>query len=160
MAYMRANDPETGKYRLLSSNLDGSDEKVLQIAPLPVPGQSLLVARRKTNRLYFLFPEQRSGTDQYFRYCERQRHPAHVVRGQGFHRPGVDSRWAGTSGELSLVGINQPANRLRFLSRRPVPIAYERHARLSNAKPFWRRQGDGLDSAARNGFSLLAARDG
>ena len=37
MAYMRANDPETGKYRLLSANLDGSDEKVLQIAPLPFP---------------------------------------------------------------------------------------------------------------------------
>jgi len=37
MAYMRANDPETGKYRLLTSNLDGSDEKVLQIAPLPFP---------------------------------------------------------------------------------------------------------------------------
>ncbi|MFZ0038454.1 MAG: protein kinase [Candidatus Acidiferrales bacterium] len=37
MAYMRANDPDAGKYRLLSANLDGSDEKVLQIAPLPFP---------------------------------------------------------------------------------------------------------------------------
>ncbi len=37
MAYLRANDPEPGKYRLLSSNLDGSDEKILQIAPLPSP---------------------------------------------------------------------------------------------------------------------------
>jgi serine/threonine protein kinase len=37
MAYMRANDPENGKYRILSANLDGSDEKVLQIAPLPFP---------------------------------------------------------------------------------------------------------------------------
>jgi Tol biopolymer transport system component len=37
MAYMRANDPEAGKYRLLTANLDGSDEKVLQIAPLPFP---------------------------------------------------------------------------------------------------------------------------
>jgi serine/threonine protein kinase/Tol biopolymer transport system component len=35
MAYVRANDPEAGKYRLLSCNLDGSDEKILQIAPLP-----------------------------------------------------------------------------------------------------------------------------
>jgi len=34
MAYFRANDPETGKYRLISANLDGSDEKVLHIAPL------------------------------------------------------------------------------------------------------------------------------
>jgi Tol biopolymer transport system component len=37
LAYMRGNDPDIGKYRLLSANLDGSDEKVLQIAPLPVP---------------------------------------------------------------------------------------------------------------------------
>ena len=31
MAYIRANNPETGKYRLLHANLDGSDEKVLHI---------------------------------------------------------------------------------------------------------------------------------
>jgi Tol biopolymer transport system component/predicted Ser/Thr protein kinase len=31
MAYIRANNPETGKYRLLAANLDGSDEKVLHI---------------------------------------------------------------------------------------------------------------------------------
>jgi len=37
MAYLRANDPEPGKYRLLSSYLDGSDEKILQVAPLPNP---------------------------------------------------------------------------------------------------------------------------
>ena len=34
MAFIRANNPETGKYRLLESNLDGSDEKVLHIAPM------------------------------------------------------------------------------------------------------------------------------
>jgi len=33
MAYARFNDPETGKYRLLISNLDGSNEKVVRIAP-------------------------------------------------------------------------------------------------------------------------------
>jgi len=37
MAYMRANDPEVGKFRILSANLDGTDEKVLLIAPLPTP---------------------------------------------------------------------------------------------------------------------------
>ncbi|HET7206993.1 MAG TPA: protein kinase [Terriglobales bacterium] len=31
MAYVRTNDPEYGKYRLLSANPDGSDEKVLYI---------------------------------------------------------------------------------------------------------------------------------
>ncbi len=34
MAYFRANDPETGKWRLLTAKLDGSDEKVLHIEPL------------------------------------------------------------------------------------------------------------------------------
>ncbi|MGC1687373.1 MAG: protein kinase, partial [Candidatus Acidiferrales bacterium] len=37
MAYMRGNDPEVGKFRILSANLDGTDEKVLLIAPLPIP---------------------------------------------------------------------------------------------------------------------------
>ena len=34
MAYFRANDPEAGKYRLLSAKIDGSDEKVLRISTL------------------------------------------------------------------------------------------------------------------------------
>jgi Tol biopolymer transport system component len=33
MAYVRGNDPELGKYRLLIANLDGNDEKVLLVAP-------------------------------------------------------------------------------------------------------------------------------
>ena len=37
MAYLRGNDPDPGKYRLLSANLDGSDEQILEIAPLPIP---------------------------------------------------------------------------------------------------------------------------
>ena len=34
MAYLRGNDPEVGKYRLLSADLSGNDEKILLIAPL------------------------------------------------------------------------------------------------------------------------------
>jgi eukaryotic-like serine/threonine-protein kinase len=34
MAYIRANDPEIGKSRLLSADLSGSDEKILRIAPI------------------------------------------------------------------------------------------------------------------------------
>ena len=34
IAYTRANDPETGKWRLLTAKLDGSDEQVLRIFPL------------------------------------------------------------------------------------------------------------------------------
>ena len=37
MAYARWEDPEAGKYRLLSANLDGTDEKVLHIGPY-LPG--------------------------------------------------------------------------------------------------------------------------
>jgi serine/threonine protein kinase len=41
MAYLRANSPEVGKYRLLSANLDGSDEKVLYVAPMKGLARSL-----------------------------------------------------------------------------------------------------------------------
>jgi serine/threonine protein kinase len=41
MAYLRANDPEVGKYRLLSANVDGSDEKVLYISPMKGLARSL-----------------------------------------------------------------------------------------------------------------------
>ncbi len=34
LAYFRANDPDTGKWRLLSAKLDGSDEKILHIETL------------------------------------------------------------------------------------------------------------------------------
>jgi len=34
MAYLRGNDPEPGKYRILESNIDGSDEQVLHISEL------------------------------------------------------------------------------------------------------------------------------
>jgi eukaryotic-like serine/threonine-protein kinase len=34
IAYFRANDPEGGKYRLLTATADGSDEKVVRIAPI------------------------------------------------------------------------------------------------------------------------------
>jgi eukaryotic-like serine/threonine-protein kinase len=41
MAYIRANDPEVGKYRLITANVDGSDEKVLYVAPLKALARSL-----------------------------------------------------------------------------------------------------------------------
>jgi eukaryotic-like serine/threonine-protein kinase len=41
MAFLRANNPETGKYRLISANLDGGDEKVLYIAPMAALARSL-----------------------------------------------------------------------------------------------------------------------
>ncbi len=34
MAFIRANNPETGKYRLIHANLDGTDERVLHTAPM------------------------------------------------------------------------------------------------------------------------------
>jgi serine/threonine protein kinase/Tol biopolymer transport system component len=34
MAYLRGNDPEPGKYRILTANIDGSDEQVLRISEL------------------------------------------------------------------------------------------------------------------------------
>jgi serine/threonine protein kinase/Tol biopolymer transport system component len=37
MEYLRANDPEVGKYRILTANPDGSNEKVVRISPFPMP---------------------------------------------------------------------------------------------------------------------------
>ncbi|MGA8220793.1 MAG: protein kinase [Candidatus Acidiferrales bacterium] len=39
MGYLRGNDPDVGKYRVLTANLDGSDEKVVRIAANPIPDQ-------------------------------------------------------------------------------------------------------------------------
>ncbi|MGH9865373.1 MAG: protein kinase domain-containing protein, partial [Candidatus Acidiferrales bacterium] len=39
MAYVRANDPEVGKWRVLTANIDGGDEKVLQVEPGQNPPQ-------------------------------------------------------------------------------------------------------------------------
>lgn len=39
IGYLRANDPEINKYRWLSANPDGSDEKILRIVPTPIPDQ-------------------------------------------------------------------------------------------------------------------------
>ena len=36
MAYIRANDPEAGKYRLLDAKLDGTDQQVLYSVPLTI----------------------------------------------------------------------------------------------------------------------------
>ena len=41
MAFMRGNDPELGKYRIISANLDGSDEVVLVIGDATLQPQSL-----------------------------------------------------------------------------------------------------------------------
>ncbi len=41
MAYIRGNDPEAGKYRLLTANFDGTDQKVLYIASLTILARSL-----------------------------------------------------------------------------------------------------------------------
>src|SRR5215469_12115792 len=38
MVYLRGNDPEPGKYRILESNIDGSDEQVLRVSELAQGG--------------------------------------------------------------------------------------------------------------------------
>ena len=62
MAYIRDNDPQPGKFRLLSSNLDGSDEKILEVgAP---PGTSRLSWSPDGKRIAFLSYAQSNAQGQ------------------------------------------------------------------------------------------------
>jgi eukaryotic-like serine/threonine-protein kinase len=56
MAYLRGNAPEPGKYQMLSANLDGSDEQVLQVAPLPIP-DNLAWSPDDTRIAYISYPQ-------------------------------------------------------------------------------------------------------
>ena len=63
IAYARDNDPEVGKYRLLTASTDGSGERVLQIGPiLAVPG-NLAWSPNGNEIIYSVsFPDQGLGT--------------------------------------------------------------------------------------------------
>jgi eukaryotic-like serine/threonine-protein kinase len=56
MAYLRGNAPEPGKYQMLSANPDGSDEQVLQVAPLPLP-DSLAWSPEGARIAYISYPQ-------------------------------------------------------------------------------------------------------
>jgi serine/threonine protein kinase len=60
IAYIRANDPEVGKWRILSANLDGTDENVLQIAKSTRGGDPIYVAWSPDGKIAYGFPS--SGT--------------------------------------------------------------------------------------------------
>ncbi|MGH9731246.1 MAG: protein kinase domain-containing protein [Candidatus Acidiferrales bacterium] len=55
MAYSRANDPEVGKWRVLTANIDGDDEKVLQLEPGQNPPQFLAWSSNGNNIAESLF---------------------------------------------------------------------------------------------------------
>jgi Tol biopolymer transport system component len=56
MAYIRANDPEVGKYRILSANVDGSDETVLEITHSTRGGDPSHVTWSPDGRIVYSFP--------------------------------------------------------------------------------------------------------
>ena len=60
MAYLRGNAPGPGKYQMLSANLDGSDEQVLQVAPLPLP-DSLAWSPDGARIAYMSYPQTDAG---------------------------------------------------------------------------------------------------
>ncbi len=53
IAYVRANDPEVGKYRLLTATLDGNDEKVLQIAQIGISTETHLAWSPSGNQIAY-----------------------------------------------------------------------------------------------------------
>ena len=82
MAYARANDPEVGKYRLLTANLDGSDETILQIAA-SMDGRFPRIMSwspdGKTNHLQRLYSGRCSRHHQTLRYCRQASSDSCVV---------------------------------------------------------------------------------
>jgi eukaryotic-like serine/threonine-protein kinase len=60
IAYIRANDPEVAKWRILSANLDGTDENVLQIAKSTRGGDPMHVTWSPDGKIAYSFPS--SGT--------------------------------------------------------------------------------------------------
>lgn len=113
MAYARANDPDAGKYRLLVANPDGSDERVLQIAPVPVPLS--LSWSPDGKRIAFVSYSQGQAQAQIslFDLSQKKRDTAYVVPGQTFFGFGLDARWSGTVGELPRFGSNSATFRIR-----------------------------------------------
>jgi Tol biopolymer transport system component len=60
IAYRRNNDPEVGKYRILTASLEGNDEKVLQIGPRSEDSFFLAWSPRRDEIFYSLYStEQR-----------------------------------------------------------------------------------------------------
>jgi serine/threonine protein kinase len=56
IAYIRANDPEVGKYRILSANLDGSDETVLEITHSMRGGDPRNLVWSPDGKIVYSFP--------------------------------------------------------------------------------------------------------
>ena len=68
IAFARANDPEPGKYRLITTNLEGTDEKVMRVAaPASAAPRYLAWSRDGKKLTYSLFsPDQALGGIELF----------------------------------------------------------------------------------------------
>ena len=63
MAYMRMNNPEVGKMRLLTANLDGGDEKVARVAEIDTSAKSMCWSPDGKMLAYLVFaPDGGAGT--------------------------------------------------------------------------------------------------
>ena len=77
MAYVRANDPEVGKWRLLTANIDGSGETVLEIKSGENPSQYLAWSPDGKEIAEDLFqPDNDLGGIDLFDLAEGKTHPA------------------------------------------------------------------------------------
>ena len=85
IAYARANDPEVGKYRLLTANSDGSDETILQIAangPGALP-RSMTWSPDGKRLTYSLFTQgDVLGTIKSFDIAEKQAEPLSAFKNE------------------------------------------------------------------------------
>lgn len=71
ISYSRANDPDLGKYRLLTANADGSEETILRIAATAEDFPWFLTWSPDGKRIaYSIYTPGRDGIDQNVRCCQ------------------------------------------------------------------------------------------
>ena len=144
MAYMRGNDPEPGKYRLLTANLDGSDETILQISQ-PTRGSypQQLAWSPDGKQIAYSFTFQRNGDriHRKLRSSEQKSQHAGCIRKQQHFRIEVAARrpvaacdvfqqaTPGTGADRIAVDrrkvqpVTRDTNRYATLTSRPTAIA-------------------------------------
>ena len=86
ISYARSNDPEVGKYRLLSANADGSEETILRIAPTTLEETPLFITWSPDGkRIAYSAPGDAMGAIKMFDISGQQVRPVVSLKDELVH---------------------------------------------------------------------------